>query len=77
MAVGANYGDFESRIPCNKGFPNCYKMIDRTHLLVELPLEEQSVDYFDYSLNVSISVQVIVDLPCHFLDVCAGCPNSI
>lgn len=60
-----------------KGFPNCCDAIDGTHLLVELPLRENHVDYFDYKHNVLVSMQAIVDLQCRFLDVCFGWPGSI
>lgn len=60
-----------------KGFPNCCGTIDGTHLPVELPLGENSVDYFDYKPNVSVSMQAIVDSQCRFLDVCCGLPGSI
>lgn len=60
-----------------RGFSNCCRAIDETHILVELSLGEHNVDYFDYKHNVSVFVQAIVASQCCFLDVCAGWPGSI
>lgn len=60
-----------------KGFPNCYGAIDGTHFPIEFPRGENSVDYYNYKHNISVSMQAIVDANGHFLDICGGWPGSV
>lgn len=60
-----------------KGFPNCCGAIDGTHLPIELPAGESSVDYYDYKHNISMSMQAIVDATDRFIDVNVGWPGSV
>jgi hypothetical protein len=60
-----------------KQFHNCCGAIDGTHFPVELPRGEESIDYYDYKKNISVSLQAIVDLNLKFLDVTCGWPGSM
>lgn len=60
-----------------KGFPNCCGAIDGTHFPIELPRVENSVDYYDYKHNISVSMQAIVDQQGRFIDICGGWLRSV
>lgn len=60
-----------------RGFPNCCGAIDGTHLPIELPYDEDSSQYFDWTHKLSVSMQAICDQNLQFLDVCCGLPGSI
>jgi hypothetical protein len=60
-----------------KGLYNCCGAMDATHVTIELPNGEDSRDYFDYKKNILVSLQAIVDLKTHFLNVSCGWPGSI
>jgi hypothetical protein len=42
-------------------FPNCCGAVDGTHFQLQLPLGENTRDYFDFRQNISVSFQGIVD----------------
>jgi hypothetical protein len=47
---------------CAQDFHNCCGAVDGTHIPVELPQGELSMDFYDYKKNISVSMQAIVDL---------------
>eukprot|EP01018_Ginkgo_biloba_P040496 Gb_15801 [translate_table: standard] len=60
-----------------QGFPNCCGAIDTTHIQMDLPYNESSVDWYDCEHNSSMFVQAIVDSNMQFLDICTGWPRSL
>ncbi|XP_057819015.1 protein ALP1-like [Cryptomeria japonica] len=60
-----------------QGFPNCCGAIDATHVKLELPYNESSIDWYNREHNYSMLVQAIVDSNMRFLDICTGWPGSL
>lgn len=60
-----------------QGFPNCCGAIDATHVKLELPYNESSIDWYNREHNYSMLVQAIVDSNLRFLDICTGFPGSL
>eukprot|EP01018_Ginkgo_biloba_P017335 Gb_23339 [translate_table: standard] len=60
-----------------QGFPNCCGAIDATHIQMDLPYNESSVDWYDREHNYSMLVQAIVDSNMWFLDICIGWLGSL
>eukprot|EP01018_Ginkgo_biloba_P019278 Gb_19980 [translate_table: standard] len=60
-----------------QGFPNYCGAIDATHIQMDLPYNESSVDWYDCEHNYSMLVQVIIDATTEFLDICTGWPRSL
>eukprot|EP01018_Ginkgo_biloba_P007935 Gb_41447 [translate_table: standard] len=60
-----------------EGFPNCCGAIDATHIQMDLPYNESSIDWYDREHNYSMLVQAIVDSTMRFLDICTGWPGSL
>ncbi|KAL3680857.1 hypothetical protein R1sor_023813 [Riccia sorocarpa] len=69
------------RVKCgfevDHGLPNCCGVIDVTHILMELPGTESSVDWFDREQNYSMLMQVVVDMDMRIRDIFTGWPGSI
>jgi hypothetical protein len=61
-----------------QGMPNCCGVIGSTRFLVEKPSDHDiAADYYDFSANYSIGMQVVVDGRGRFLDISVGWPGSI
>jgi len=61
-----------------QGMPNCCGVIGSTHFLIEKSLDHDiAADYYDFSANYSIGMQVVVDDQGRFLDISVGWPGSI
>eukprot|EP01018_Ginkgo_biloba_P032004 Gb_41474 [translate_table: standard] len=60
-----------------QGFPNCCGAIDATHIQMDLPYNESSIDWYDCEHNYSMLVQAIVDSNMRFLDICTGWLGSL
>ncbi|GBG68449.1 hypothetical protein CBR_g2993 [Chara braunii] len=60
----------------DKGFPNCHRAVDCTHIYVDKPANAASENYFDHKHRFSVVAQVVVDLDLHVLDVFVGYPGS-
>eukprot|EP01018_Ginkgo_biloba_P040499 Gb_15802 [translate_table: standard] len=60
-----------------QGFPNYCRAIDTTHIQMDLPYNESSVDWYDCEHNYNMLVQAIVDSNMRFLDICTGWPRSL
>eukprot|EP01018_Ginkgo_biloba_P024044 Gb_25035 [translate_table: standard] len=60
-----------------QGFPNCCGAIDATHIQMDLPYNESSVDWYDCEHNYSMLVQAVVDSNMQFLDICISWPRSL
>eukprot|EP01018_Ginkgo_biloba_P031772 Gb_40842 [translate_table: standard] len=60
-----------------QGFPNCCGAIDATHVKLELPYNESSIDWYNREHNYSMLVQAVVDSNMRFLDICTGWPGSL
>ncbi len=61
-----------------QGMPNCCGVIGSTHFLIEKPSDHDiAADYYDFSANYSIGMQVVVDGQGQFLDISVGWPGSI
>jgi hypothetical protein len=61
-----------------QGMPNCCGVIGSTHFLIEKSSDHDiGADYYDFSANYSIGMQVVVDGQGRFLDISAGWPGSI
>ncbi|KAL2621148.1 hypothetical protein R1flu_001353 [Riccia fluitans] len=69
------------RVKCgfevDHGLPNCCGVVDVTHILMELPGTESSVDWFDREQNYSMLMQVVVDMDMRIRDLFTGWPGSI
>eukprot|EP01018_Ginkgo_biloba_P002824 Gb_25687 [translate_table: standard] len=60
-----------------QGFPNYCGAIDATHIQMDLPYNESSVDWYDREHNYSMLVQDIIDSNMRFLDIYTVWPGSL
>eukprot|EP01018_Ginkgo_biloba_P031683 Gb_23661 [translate_table: standard] len=60
-----------------QGFPNCCRVIDATHIKMDLPYNDSSVDWYNRKHYYSMLIQAIVDSNMQFLDICTGWPRSL
>eukprot|EP01018_Ginkgo_biloba_P018549 Gb_27284 [translate_table: standard] len=60
-----------------QGFLNCCGAIDATHIQMDLPYNESSVDWYDREHNYSMLVQDIFYSNMWFIDICIGWLGSL
>ncbi|GBG90704.1 hypothetical protein CBR_g51213 [Chara braunii] len=60
----------------DKGFPNCHRCIDCTHIYIDKPANTAPEDYYDRKRRFSVVAQVVVDLDLRVLNVFMGYPGS-
>ncbi|GBG84128.1 hypothetical protein CBR_g38003 [Chara braunii] len=60
----------------DKGFANCHRCIDCTHIYIDKLANAPNEDYYDRKRRFSIVAQVIVDLNLRVLDVHMGYPGN-
>ncbi|GBG85166.1 hypothetical protein CBR_g39731 [Chara braunii] len=61
----------------DKGFSNCFGVIDCTHIYIDKPAGAPPVNYYDRRQKFSVQAQVVVDLDLRILDVHVGYPGSV
>ncbi|GBG69957.1 hypothetical protein CBR_g4784 [Chara braunii] len=61
----------------DKGFPNCHRCIDCTHIYIDKSANANGEDYCDRRRLFSVQAQVVVDMNLRVLDVFVGYPGSV